>query len=106
MEQALRYNKGKRQWSLMDMKSFEPMIEVLEYGCQKYDRDNWKKGLFITEIYDSLQRHLIELMNGEDIDEESKLLHIGHILCNVMFMSYVLTNKPEFDNRICQKKIE
>ena len=35
-KQALRYNQGKVQWSLVDYKSIEPMVRVLEYGCKKY----------------------------------------------------------------------
>lgn len=35
-EQALRYNSGKRKWSLVDFQSLEPMVEVLEYGAKKY----------------------------------------------------------------------
>lgn len=35
-ERGLRYNEGKRQWSLVDFESLEPMVEVLEYGAHKY----------------------------------------------------------------------
>lgn len=31
-EQAIRYNTGKRRWTLVDFKSLESMVEVLEYG--------------------------------------------------------------------------
>lgn len=96
---ADRFNEGKRQWSLVDMRALEPMVEVLEFGATKYSRDNWKKGLKVSGIYDSLQRHLIELMEGKDLDEESNKLIIGHILCNVMFLSYMLQFKPDFDDR-------
>jgi hypothetical protein len=97
--QAMRYNQGKLQWSLMDMKSFEPMIRVLEFGAKKYARDNWKKGMFLSAIYDSLTRHMISFMAGEDNDPESGLPHIGHIQCNIMFMSYVLQHHPQLDDR-------
>lgn len=33
---GLRYNKGKLRWSLVDFKSLEPMVRVLEYGAHKY----------------------------------------------------------------------
>ena len=36
-EQALRYNEGKPQWSLVDFKSLEPLVEVLGFGAKKYD---------------------------------------------------------------------
>jgi hypothetical protein len=87
-EQALRYNEGKAEWSMVHFKSLEPMVRVLMYGEKKYARDNWKKGLDREEILDSMQRHLAALIDGQEVDPESKLHHIGHIMCNCMFYSY------------------
>jgi hypothetical protein len=115
-EQALRYNTGKRQWSLVDFESLEGLVEVLEFGAEKYSiysmeeetsvngleakkdpkfpqgyklsssgENNWKKGLELQSILDSAQRHLIEMMKGEFVDKESKLLHAHHVICNMMF---------------------
>lgn len=33
-EQATRYNADKLRWSLIDFKSLEPLVEVLEYGTK------------------------------------------------------------------------
>lgn len=85
---ALRYNEGKPRWSLVHFKSLEPMVRVLMYGADKYAVDNWKKGLDEKEILDSLQRHVAALIDGQQLDEESGLPHIGHILCNCMFYYY------------------
>lgn len=87
-QKALRYNQGKPKWSMVHFRSLEPMVKVLMYGANKYSRDNWKKGLDRQEILDSMQRHLAALIDGVEIDEESQLPHIGHILCNCMFYSY------------------
>jgi hypothetical protein len=116
MEQGLRYNEGKTQWSLLPWDQLESMIKVLEYGAHKYSvfqddkgnlikgkditvadskklklissgRDNWKKGFPINELWDSNLRHTRSLMTGELLDNESGLPHIGHILCNVVFLS-------------------
>ena len=94
--EGLRYNEGKRKWSLVHFQSLEPMIEVLEFGAKKYAIDNWKKGFDKKEILESLQRHLAKLFDGEEIDTESGLHHIGHIMCNAMFYSYYIDkNKDE-----------
>lgn len=87
-KQALRYNTGKLQWSMVDFKSLEPMVKVLEFGAQKYDRDNWKKGFDRRQVLESMMRHLTSLMDGEDIDNESGISHMGHIQCNAMFFNY------------------
>lgn len=85
---ALRYNEGKPQWSLVHMKSLEPLVRVLEFGAAKYDRHNWKKGLDLDKILDSMQRHLAKVIDGEEYDDESKLEHMGHIMANAMFYTY------------------
>lgn len=98
-ERGLRYNNGKLKWSLVDYNALEPLVEVLEFGSKKYNPHNWKKGLLVTNICDSMLRHIYSFLNGENLDEESKLSHVGHILANAMFLSYMLKNKPELDNR-------
>lgn len=86
-DQADRKNVGKPQYSLIDYQCLEPMVRVLEFGALKYSRNNWKKGMPISTILDSLIRHVTALNNGEFIDPESGLSHIGHIQCNAMFLA-------------------
>lgn len=118
---ALRYNDRKPKWSLVDFKSLEPLVRVLEYGANKYSvylnedtgevikhselpedtsrftllesgRENWKLGLDKKEILESLLRHTFAILDGEDFDKESKLHHIGHIMANAMFYSHYLND--------------
>jgi uncharacterized protein YuzB (UPF0349 family) len=97
-KQALRYNQGKVQWSLVDYKSIEPMVRVLEYGCLKYSKNNWKKGMPASQIIESMLRHTFKLLEGELVDPESGIEHVGHIQCNAMFLAYVLKEKPEYND--------
>lgn len=85
---AKRFNEGKLRWNLIDWRSVEETIMVLEFGAEKYEPDNWKKGLHREEILESIQRHLVALFKGEEIDPESGLPHTAHIQCNTMFYSY------------------
>ena len=96
---ADRFNEGKMAWELVDFESLEPLVEVLMFGATKYSKDNWKKGQAITELLGSLFRHIIAFQNGEDLDEESGKSHIGHAMCNLMFIQYVLTHHEKFDDR-------
>ena len=100
VEQALRYNQGKVEWSLVDFKSLEPMVRVLEYGCKKYARNNWRKGMPATQIIESMLRHTFKLLEGEMVDPESGIDHIGHIQCNALFLAYVLNEKPHYNDLI------
>jgi hypothetical protein len=100
INKADRFNEGKLKWSLVDFDSLEDMVKVLEFGAKKYGCNNWKKGLKTTEIVESLLRHTTAYIRCEDVDSESKISHIGHIMCNAMFLSYMNKYKPEFDSRI------
>jgi hypothetical protein len=97
--QALRYNQGKLEWSLVDFDSLEGLVRVLEYGKNKYARDNWKLGMPVTQVTESLMRHLFAFAKGEDVDPESGCRHISHVLCNAMFLEYILREKQHYDDR-------
>lgn len=100
-EQAQRHNAGKPQLSyLLDAPhAMNAVCRVLEFGAEKYARNNWKKGMPWSSIMDSLLRHLMALKAGEDLDPESGLPHVGHILCNAVFLAEYFELRPEFDDR-------
>ena len=47
-EKSLRYNDGKPKWSLVDFKSLEALVKVLEYGAHKYS-------IFYNELGDEFK---------------------------------------------------
>ncbi len=85
---AARFNEGKPQWSYVHFKSLEPMVRVLEFGAKKYAPKNWMKPMDTMKILESMQRHLAALFDGEEVDSETGISHIGHIQCNAMFYNY------------------
>lgn len=103
--EALRFNTGKPQWSLVDFPSLEPMVKVLEFGAQKYAPFNWQKGFDQRILMESLLRHAFAYLNGEETDPESGLSHIGHIQCNAMFLEYNSKHHPELDTRNKKQEI-
>lgn len=102
---GLRFNNNKPKWGLVSWPALIPMVEVLEFGAKKYDSWNWSKGLSWVEITESMQRHIYAFLHGEDNDPESKLSHVGHILCNAMFLSYMFLFRKDLDDRESQPKI-
>jgi hypothetical protein len=101
---ADRLNEGKMAWELVDFQSLEPFVEVLMFGAEKYSPNNWKKGQPITELLGSLFRHIVAFQAGETLDKESGKSHIGHAMCNLMFIQYVLDNHKHFDDRSTPKE--
>jgi len=97
---ALRYNIGKEDFNLIDYKSLIPLIKVMEFGENKYSRNNWKQGGFSKEsILNSLLRHTAKLSdavsnNTSEFDEESFVHHIGSIMANAMFYSHYFVDTP------------
>lgn len=132
--EGLRFNTGKLKWGLVSWKALAPMVQVLMYGAHKYTTfrkedgttvtgaqispdeakklevvssgaNNWKLGLSYVEVAESLKRHLFAFLEGEDNDNESKISHIGHILCNAMFLSYMFLFRKDLDDRYIDKNL-
>ena len=106
MSLGIRLNDNKPKWSLVPQSALLPMVEVLEFGASKYGEFNWAKGLSVKEICESLKRHLDAFMEGEDYDKESLLSHIGHIQCNALFLSWMMQNRADLDDRVNLKNLE
>jgi len=96
-----RYNEDKPMVSLVLDAHYgiEGMAYVLEHGLNKYSRGNWMKGLSHTEICDSLLRHVMAYLSGEDEDRESGQLHVDHIAVNGLFLADMARRRPDLDDR-------
>ena len=98
---GMRHNVGKPKLSfnLLGKESLEAESKVWEFGSTKYARGNWLKGNYITEAADSLARHLVKFMNGEENDDETGLPHTAHIQCCARILNQTFLTKPELDDR-------
>lgn len=102
-EKAMKFDDGKLPIDLIDQEIIIELAKVLGYGAKKYKAHNWKNGLPISRYYSALQRHILAFNNGETVDPESGLNHLGHAACNLMFMIYMMKNKPHLDDRFTSK---
>ena len=101
-----RYNKGKLRWRNVPLFLFEPVVEVGQFGEQKYDTFNFLKGLPMNDTLDSLKRHLskFENPNESDMDEETKLNHLAHVAWNAIVALHMYNTRPDLDDRYKKKK--
>ena len=99
MNKGLRHNEGKLRLDLMPTKAFEEYAKVLTVGAQKYAPRNWEKGMEWSSVMASLKRHVLAWERGEDIDTESGLLHMAHVMCNASFLVDYYHSKREWDDR-------
>lgn len=88
---GLKYDSGKPLMSLIPYGPIAWMARAMEQGMLKYLRDNWKELSGETNRYrllDALKRHADKLIDGEWLDQESKLPHAAHIMCNAAFLTW------------------
>lgn len=94
-----RYNDGKPDYSLLPLFTLEDEIRVWMYGASKYSSWNWSKGMLWSVPYSCILRHLSAWQRGEDVDPESGLPHLAHVMCNVRMLTLYAKNYPEGDDR-------
>lgn len=56
---------------------------AMEFGCKKYERNNWKGGMQALRLIDAMHRHLFAAIDGEDTDPESGAKHFGCALFGI-----------------------
>lgn len=96
---GVKYDQNKPRMDLLDADFLEDVAKVLTFGAEKYEAHNWRKGISYSRLIAAAYRHLGAINRGEDIDPESGLPHSAHLGCCVMFLSSMMKNKPELDDR-------
>ena len=81
------------------------LADILLHGMKKYAANNWMRGMSWSTVYGGVQRHLNAWYLGEDTDPESKLKHLFHAACGIMFLTFYAygpkaSEYTHFDDRI------
>jgi hypothetical protein len=97
--QGIKFDNGKAPLHLLNQEALLLTAQVFGFGAKKYAKHNWRKGINLTRILDSVMRHCIELQLGNDIDEESGLPHAAHAIAGLMMFMGINKDSPEFDDR-------
>ena len=98
-DKGLRFNTGKSRVDLAPSDAMLHVGEVLANGAEKYGDRNWESGMAYSKVVASLERHLAKWKAGEDLDDESGMHHIDHVMCNALFLSRYVRAFPEKDDR-------
>ena len=84
---GMKHDSGKLDYTLVPWDGLEDVIRVLEFGANKYSRDNWRKVENADARYMAAAfRHLVAHQGGEVNDPESNLPHLAHAGCCILFM--------------------
>lgn len=100
-----KFDTDKAKLHMIPEEALLGMAQAFMYGAKKYDRFNYRKGLNYTQLTDSLQRHLLAFLNGEDLDPESGLPHTFHLLANAAMIEFMRARRPEMDDRYKEPEI-
>lgn len=69
-------------------------------GASKYGPYNWRdKKVKMTVYLDAMERHLLALRDGEDVAEDSKVHHLGHIIAGASIVADALEGGQLIDDR-------
>jgi len=101
-----KFDSEKPMMVLIDPYFHEALASVMTMGAAKYDAFNWTQGIKINRLISSLDRHLLEVKKGIDLDSESGISHCAHIAANAMFLFWMIKNRPEMDDRFYKIKRE
>ena len=82
---GIKHDSNKLRYSLLPWTAIKEVVKVLEFGASKYSVNNWQK-IEPQRYKDAAMRHLVAIMEGEWLDEESHLPHAGHAICCLLFL--------------------
>jgi len=87
-------DQEKNRLDLIEPQFIEGVGEVLTFGAQKYEPNNWQKVEDAeNRYYAAALRHLLAWRRGETTDEESGLSHLKHVATNIMFLLHFETSQ-------------
>lgn len=96
---GVKHDDGKIPLGLVSTEAMEQLGKVLGMGLNKYSAHNWRAGIAWQRVINALMRHLLSFNAGIDIDPESGVSHMAHVMCCAMFiLEYEKTHK-ELDDR-------
>lgn len=98
-EGSFKLDDGKPPISLIPREALEQAAHALGFGAEKYSRHGFRAGLKHSRLIDAALRHILKHADGEDLDSESGVTHIGHAIASLAMLAYMVAHKPELDDR-------
>jgi hypothetical protein len=96
---GVKFDSQKPPMDLIPYEALEEVARVLAAGEQKYGTANWAKGIEMRRLLSAALRHIGQFNSGEDMDQETKTLHIANAATNLLFAIWMYKHRPDLDNR-------
>ena len=86
-KKEFKHDQDKLRYDLLPVQSVEWLVKVLTHGAEKYTPNSWQKvNPFYERYFAALMRHLMAWKQGEEIDPDSGLPHLAHVMCCTVFL--------------------
>lgn len=96
---GIKYDVEKPDLSLLPRAAKEEIAKAFMFGQKKYGRYNYLGGMDWTRLLAAAERHITAFNDGEDLDPETGINHLGHAgACICMLLEYI-KNERGNDNR-------
>lgn len=89
----------KTRFDLVPFTAIGEIADVLAYGADKYEANNWCRGTNWGRYYAALCRHIFAWWRGEDKDPETGFSHLAHAGCCLLFLMEYQRNQWGADDR-------
>lgn len=106
MNKGTKHDQDKPDLSQLSLELVTAVAEVRMFGAKKYSKNNWRNGFHVTRSCSAALRHIFQFLNGEDVDSESGLSHLGHAVCCLEHAIYDMKHHIENDDRYKETKDE
>ena len=98
-KEAGRFDEGKVRHDLVPAWALDKLAEVYTYGAQKYDDNNWLKGMKWSKVQGPLERHYNKWKRGHIKDDESNCYHLAMVAWNAIALMMYQENGLGTDDR-------
>lgn len=103
-KQGKKNDSGKPSITLIPTEAITGIAKGLTYGANKYGRWNYRDGISHSRLLDASLRHLLCVIDGEEIDEESGNYHIWHALASLAMYEWMRIHRPDLNDLYKKKK--
>lgn len=83
-----KFDNSKNRWDLLPWAEVEEVVEILTFGAEKYEENNWQHVFPRSRYIAAGMRHFTARIKGEKIDPESGKSHLAHAICCMLFIMW------------------
>lgn len=104
---AKTYDDGKAALAVLPWAALDAMAAAQAYGERKYgDFYNYRKGMEATRNLSCAIRHIRDFIEGQDLDAESGVTHLGHAMVRLGYVLQNIKDGTVIDDRYARRPMK